>query len=98
MLEESNPLEPDSKRRKMAESADSGDSSDEEEETNEENNVAVKKKKGGKPCLLKVIIHVKMVNNVITVELNLLSGVLGKDGANQLLQYLKNKINKEASS
>ena len=79
----------DCKRRRVGDLPE--DSSDEEGEASVG---GVEKKKTGLPCLLKVMLGVKMVNNNIIIEMTVQGGLMGRDGANQLLQYLKNNINK----
>lgn len=53
---------------------------------------AASNKQCGLPCLLKLSIFVKLVNNQIIVEMHHHGGLLSKDGANQLLQYFKNNM------
>lgn len=57
-----------------------------------ERNGADSKLATGKPCLLKVNIFIKLVNNQLIVEVHLLSGTMGREGANQILTFIRNKI------
>uniref|UniRef100_A0A2P2HZU5 U6 snRNA m(6)A methyltransferase n=1 Tax=Hirondellea gigas TaxID=1518452 RepID=A0A2P2HZU5_9CRUS len=55
---------------------------------------STKVKQTGKPCLLKVNIFVKLINNQLIVEMHQLGGLLGRDGVNQILTYFRNKLQK----
>lgn len=48
--------------------------------------------KGGLKCLLRCNFQVKQTGGLISVEAYYLGGSLGKDGLNQLVQYMKNKL------
>uniref|UniRef100_A0A0P4VQM9 U6 snRNA m(6)A methyltransferase n=1 Tax=Scylla olivacea TaxID=85551 RepID=A0A0P4VQM9_SCYOL len=48
--------------------------------------------KGGLKCLLRCNFQVKQTGGLISVEAHYLGGSLGKDGLNQLVQYMRNQL------
>merc|ERR1712179_308303 len=48
----------------------------------------------GPECLMRCNFHIKQTNGQISLEATIIGGSLGKDGLNQLLQYIKNQIYK----
>lgn len=45
-----------------------------------------------KPCFLRCSLHLKQNESVISLEMNYIDGVGGKEAMNQLLQYMKNRM------
>lgn len=76
---------------------DSAKSGDDENPDSEiiSSSAKVAEKLTGLPCLLKGNLFVKLVNNVVLVELHVHGGLLGRDAGNQLLTYFKNKLQKK---
>ena len=64
-------------------------------QTSARNIETVKRKQSGKPCLLKATIFIKLVNNQVVLELNVLGGLLSKDAGNQLVTLFRNKLQKQ---
>ncbi|KAF2362978.1 Ribosomal RNA large subunit methyltransferase F-like [Trinorchestia longiramus] len=96
------------KRRKLELEENSGDdseSNDDEacdvggesviEDTSSSGVASRQENRTGKPCLLKVNMFVKLVNNQLIVEMHTLGGLMGREGTNQVLTYLRNKIQRK---
>ncbi|CAL4159102.1 unnamed protein product [Meganyctiphanes norvegica] len=48
----------------------------------------------GPECVMRCNFHIKQTGGQISLEATFLGGSLGKDGLNQLMQYIKNQIYK----
>ena len=84
-------LEPLPKKMKC-ESGSDNEVLDEESLIKAEDKPSTSAKPDGLPCLLKCKIQIKFSNNNIYLEILFTGGTMGKEGANQLMTYIKNKM------